>query len=311
MVIEPRSARNVDAEAAAWLARLQGPARNADVEAAWKAWLRADAMHRQAFERATEIWEVVPGAISARTPITAAQPPRFRFPALATALAAMLLVVGAGIFTLMFQAPVHQTGIGGQQIVMLEDGSRISLNTDSRVTVLYSDGERRIRLDRGEALFEVARNPLRPFIVDAGNDHVRAIGTAFVVRRHIGRTIEVTLLEGKVDVFDKKRVALLSPGERVTIGGTPKPVIDRPPQETVAAWRRGEVVFEDVALAQALAELSRYSKSPIALSDPALGRLRISGAFSTGNIDEAVTAVALLHRLKIHRTDGKLLLARE
>ena len=81
---------------------------------------------------------------------------------------------------------------GGQELVRLDDGSRVSLNTDSRIAILYSDGERRVRLDRGEAMFEVARNPARPFVVIAGNKSVTAIGTSFIVRK-TGGVVTVTL----------------------------------------------------------------------------------------------------------------------
>lgn len=307
MVSEPtRTAKGIDADAAAWLARLHGPYRSADTDSALKTWLKADAAHESAFERATEIWDMIAGAAWSAEALPDDRPRRS---VLAAAVAALALVI-AGTFAFLARPPVHQTQVGGQQVVILDDGTRISLNTDSRVAVLYSDSERLVRLERGEGLFEVARSPDRPFIVQAGDQHVRALGTTFLVRRDGGRTA-VTLLDGRVEVAGPARVTGLSPGERVTLTEGAGAALDRPPIGAVAAWRRGEIVFEDTSLLEAAGELNRYSRSQILLSDSSLASLRVSGVFSTSDVGEAAETIAELHRLRIVREGDELRLARD
>lgn len=304
-----RPSSDIDAEAAAWLARLHGPYRSVETDAALKAWLRADMAHQDAFERATEIWEMIPGTAPESGSVSVPSQRDRRQLLAATFAVFVALLIGGGIW-LGMQPPVHETPVGGQQVVMLADGTRVSLNTDSRVAVLYSEGERRVRLDRGEALFEVAHNPARPFIVEAGAEQVRALGTTFIVRRDGAQKLAVILLEGRVRVSDPVRAAVLAPGERLTVTSSAGAALDRPSIDTVAAWRRGEVVFEDATLIEAAAELNRYSETQLTVADPSLATLRISGVFSTGDIGEVAETIAALHRLRAVRNGDTIRLTR-
>ena len=310
-----RSPAEVDAEAAAWLARLQGPHRSRDTDAALKEWLKADPAHEAAFERATEIWELLPG-LEPR-PAPAVEPERRgRRGVLVMAIAAVLLLVAGGGYALLSRPPVYETAVGEQQVAMLDDGSRVSLNTNSRVAILYSAGERRVRLERGEAMFEVAHNAARPFIVEAGDEQVRALGTTFVVRRDGEARMAVTLIEGRVEVSGHgratpARIAVLTPGQRVTVTPTAGAALDRPSVEAVTAWRRGELVFEDVTLLEAAQELNRYNGEHLVVADPSLASLRLSGVFSTGDMEEAARAIATLHHLRARREGGEIRLTRD
>ncbi len=309
-----RSPAEIDAEAAAWLARLHGPYRSRDTDAALKAWLKADAAHEQAFERATEIWDLIPGADLREVPAPAPHY-RSRRGVLAMAAGGLALIAIGGGYTLLSRPPVHETPVGGQQVVMLDDGTRVSLNTDSRISILYSEAERRVRLDRGEAMFEVMRNRARPFIVMAGDEQVRALGTTFIVRHDRGGRMAVTLIEGRVEVSGRTRagptrIAVLIPGERVTVTPSAGAALDRPSIEAVSAWRRGEVVFEDTSLIEAAEELNRYSGDRLVVADPSLASLRISGVFSTNDIGEAAEAIAALHRIRVRRDGADIRLTR-
>lgn len=301
----PRAASAAEAEAAAWLARLHGPDREAGTDAGLKAWLKNDTANQNAFERATEIWDMIPGAIAQRPPARTPPPvPRRRL--LVAAFAVLVLALIGGTIGLVSRAPVYATPVGGQQVIVLDDGTRVSLNTDSRLAVLYSAGERRVRLDQGEALFEVAHNPARPFIVEAGGEEVRALGTVFLVRRHPDATMAVTLLQGRVQVSRGAPLAVLDPGQRLTVTPASQATLDRPSIEQVAAWRRGEVVFEDTSLRDAAEELNRYSRTPLVIADPAIAGLRISGVFSTSDVGEVAEAIASLHRLRVRRTGEEI-----
>jgi transmembrane sensor len=303
-----RSRAVVEAEASAWLARLQGPNRSESSEAAFRTWLKSDPAHEEAFERANDIWEMLPGlALQSDHAASTVRGSRRGVLAMA-ASAATLLALGGGSYALLIRPPVHETRVGEQQVVMLDDGTRVSLNTDSKLVILYSKDERRVRLDRGEAMFEVAKNRARPFIVDTDREHVRAIGTTFIVRRDAGRTA-VTLLEGKVQVTGPAAVkgasiATLSPGDRVMVTPSAGAALDRPSVEAISAWRRGEVVFEDSSLLQVAEELNRYSDNHLVVADPSLASLRISGVFSTKDLAEVARAIAELHGLHIDR-DGR------
>lgn len=312
-----------EAEAAAWIARLEADDRSSATDAALQDWLRADPAHAAAFERATELWTILPGAAlcggshgsaavqrSARSPGWAMQRP---FQALAASLA-LLISVGAGWWMLNSPAD-YTTRLGEQKVATLEDGSRIALNTDTEVDVRYAPEERRVRLDRGEAMFEVAPNTARPFIVTAGDKQVRALGTSFIVRRS-GAGVVVTLLEGKVSVTDVRpsraaaRPAILAPGERFTASADAPSTIDRPAIDAVTAWRRGQAVFADTPLSAAVAELNRYGGPRIAVEDPHLASLRISGVFATNDTAEFASAIASLHGLRVEKAGNDLRIVR-
>ncbi|MDT9597363.1 FecR family protein [Sphingosinicella rhizophila] len=305
-----RSPEGVEAEAAAWLARLQGPYRSESSEAAFRAWLKKDPAHEDAFERATGIWDMLPGiGLPAESSSSESERKSRRGVLAMVAGVAAMLTFGGG-YALLTRPSVHETRVGEQQVVMLDDGTRVSLNTNSRLAILYSEEERRIRLDRGEAMFEVMRDPSRPFIVDTDSEHVRALGTTFIVRRDDGKTA-VTLLEGKVQVSGPAAskgplIATLAPGERVTVTPSAGAALDRPSVEAVSAWRRGEVMFEDISLLQAAEELNRYSADHLVVADPSLASLRISGVFATKDLAEVARAIAELHGLRVSR-EGRAL----
>jgi transmembrane sensor len=315
MVKSPaRSPAEIDAEAAAWLARLQGPHRSRDTDAALREWLKADPAHEAAFERATEIWELLPGL--GLRPALAPAPARRQRRAVFAMAAVLLLLLSMGGYAWLRRPPVYETAVGAQQVALLDDGTRVSLNTDSRVAILYSDGERRVRLERGEAMFEVAHNAARPFIVEAGDEQVRALGTTFIVRRDGEARLAITLIEGRVEVSGHgragpTRIAVLVPGQRITVTPTAGAALDRPSIEAVAAWRRGEVVFEDATLLEAAQELNRYNDAHLVIADPTLASLRLSGVFSTGDMEEVARAIAQLYHLRASRAGGEIRLTRQ
>lgn len=320
MVMPPAPAASIDAEAAAWLARLQGDSRSPASEAAFKDWIEADPAHGAAFERATDIWAILPGAALQREARVAALPPgrrRPRVPMPALALAASLLLIVASGLTLWHVASpaAYSTAVGEQKVATLEDGSRIALNTDSSVAVRYGPESRLVELERGEAMFEVAHNAERPFLVRAGGKQVRAVGTSFVVRRQ-GDSVIVTLLQGKVLVSDvgapdaAAHATYLTPGERLrTAPGAPAR-IDAQPAEAATAWRRGQAMFGETPLADAVAELNRYGGPRIAVEDARIAALPVSGVFATNDTAEFARAVAALHGLRIEQREGTLHIVR-
>lgn len=290
----------IAAEAAAWLAKLGGETRNADTEDALRAWLAADPAHVAAFERATDLWEMLPGAAALAGGANDNRPVRRRAAfAMVASVLLCFLAIGAWFWT--GRALTYETAPGEQQALVLADGSRVSLNTGSRIVVDYEDGVRRIRLERGEALFEVAKDKARPFIVTTDRGSVRALGTKFVVRSE-GARMAVTLIEGKVSVTRAAVEAppvVMKPGQRLTVIRDAGAALDTPSIEAVTAWRRGEAVFDDVTLLAAAAELNRYGPKRIVIDDPSVSSLRVSGVFATSDAREFASAIAALHGLRV------------
>jgi transmembrane sensor len=314
----PDRRRLARAEAAAWIVRLHGPDRGPALEAGFRAWLSADPENARQFERVTEVWDAAGTITVAGVPRMAhwKQPSRRRSLALA---ATVLLVCALGFFALdrLWLNPTYATGIGEQRMVRLSDGSRVSLNASTQVQVSFRRAERRVRLERGEAYFEVTRNAARPFVVVAGEHRVTAVGTAFVVRYEPDRTA-VTLVEGKVAVATRapgeqalelqqpSQRQMLSPGQRLTFlsGRTPK--LDEPRIDAVTAWRRGEVMLDETILADAVAEMNRYDERMLVIDDPAVAALRISGIYHAGDSSGFAQTIAELYDLQVIRQQGRI-----
>jgi len=220
------------------------------------------------------------------------------------------------------------TDVGEQRAVMLDDGSRMLLNTDTRVRVSFDDRQRTVNVRSGEAIFEVAKDPQRPFVVRVSGSEVVAVGTAFAVRYGAPSAsrpseLTVTLIEGQVsvrpapdvgaDAVAPEKAISMKAGERLRLdhvagsAGTAPPALDRPNVEQVTAWKRSEAVFDGTALQDAVAEMNRYSRTPIVLVD-GLGdsTLRVSGLFRTGDNIGFARAVAHLHGLKLNAEAGRL-----
>jgi transmembrane sensor len=246
------------------------------------------------------------------------KPRGFRFGSMRAAAAALIvaLAIGAVVGTppeLRDQAVAwidgsqgvargsFQTAVGERSTVTLEDGSVATLNTNSKVEVAYNDGERRVRLIKGQALFEVAKNPHRPFVVFAGDRRIVALGTAFDVRLDDDR-VAVTLVEGRVAVetatattqpglTPAKGRTELEPGEQLIAARGEPMSVKATNTDRVTSWRGGKLVFQDDALADVVREVSRYSRTRIVIGDERIGRLRVSGVFRTGQADNFAKAI--------------------
>lgn len=317
------------AEAAAWIARLHGPNRDAGVEEACRRWMADDPERAAALELLTDTWEKsrqlrLPGG--GRTNIARTGGFRLSFPRAAIATLAIAgLAVTATIFFL--HTDDLSTAIGEQRTLTLQDGSRVYLNTNSRAVVHFDRQARQVVLEKGEALFEVAENPTRPFIVSAGDHQVRALGTAFIVRSEPAE-LAVTLVEGKVSVAPSadgsplqsastpvtaaaaSEVLTLNPGQRVTFATGHAPQLDRPPMDRVSAWRRGQVSLDNTTLADAVLEMNRYNRIQLVVDDPQVALIRISGVFRAGDTENFVQALAHTYGLSARSSGADVILVR-
>lgn len=329
----------IAAEAAVWVARLHGPQRCRQMERECLAWQQRSAAHRHAFERCTETWQSVPGVTLATAFAASDRARRLSEPGhtgvtrrwALTGAFGLCLTAGTVGYGYWRHFGAYATGVGEQRLVVLEDGTRMTLNTATSVRIDLGGRRREVMLRAGEALFEVAKDPARPFVVQVGRSEVVAVGTTFNVRFSAAQgaspeRLALTLIEGRVALQTSARgpagapgAALqLEAGERVRVvgpgaGGESPAALqrDRPDLRQVTAWQRSEAVFDDVALEDAVAEMNRYNRTPIALRGAyAQHGLRISGVYRTGDPGGFARAVAALHGLEVREQEGRFVLTK-
>lgn len=323
------------AEAGVWIARLHGDDRTPAMEEGFREWLKADPLNARAFELTTDVWEdaqnlrrVIPFAHET------ARPARSRSRILSwpsAALVAAAALVLAVVAIRYFDSGTVATAVGEQRLLTLEDGSRIFLNTATRVAIRYTEQSRLVELDAGEALFDVAKQPHRPFIVRAGDRQVRAVGTSFVVRRDKER-LAVTLVEGKVAVMPvplaelenaaesssthvprgaagSAEIFTLTTGQRLVIPVNEPARVDTLSVDRATAWRRGQVILDDTPLANAVTEMNRYSAQKLVVESSGAGELIVSGLFQVGDSMSFARAVAQTYGLTVIERSDEIVLS--
>ncbi len=219
---------------------------------------------------------------------------------LAAAAAVLALVLSAGALTLVGPGLPHtyRTGVAERRVVMLEDGSRLSLDAATQVRVRYSRGARKLELAHGQARFDVAHDAARPFMVDVGERTVIATGTAFNIDR-LGKELVVTLIEGSVVVRPQARLGAAKPppavplkaGQKLVAAGAAKPAIAGADLRGVTAWERGQLMFTDEPLSEAVQKVNRYAAQPIVV-DPSAEGVRVSGAFDAADTASFLDAMS-------------------
>jgi transmembrane sensor len=329
----------IDQEAVAWVVRLGSDQRTRADEDAFRIWLEQDPANAHAYADCVALWDGVRDlaatdeAHEILKPFRAPVGVRRRFSrrvAIFGGLGAALAVAAGVVVPIVLSGEeTFKTAPGKQKRVQLADGSEVLLNTDSKLRVKFVASERRLYLDRGQAFFQVAKDKSRPFRVFVGNDEVRAIGTAFEVRR-VGDNLQVTLEEGRVaiyrdgDVISQPRaeapaakatsghsasssayepVAELSPGEQATLAAGAAVEVRQVDLRKSQAWRYGRIVLDNAPLGETVAELNRYGGVQIVLADPKLANIRVSGVFHTGRPDDFVEAVTAAFPVEIARQD--------
>lgn len=279
----------IDAVAAEWVAREDAGALSPAEGERLAAWLAADSRHLGAYARMQAIMsscdrlhrgEHAPDAADARVVRPQVRAWAWRVAALAASLA---LVTVATLRFLDGGADTYTTRIGEISRVSLDDGSVVTLNTDSRVRVRFDEGHRNIELLRGEAMFDVAKDRRRPFAVAAGGTRVVAVGTSFSVRRSPER-VNVLVREGVVKVDEAEQpVARLQAGDKASIAGRGAPVVARVDTVEVhreLAWRDGMIAFSGETLQEVAHEFARYNTLRIRIADPEVAGLEVVGMFS-------------------------------
>ena len=292
---------DITQQATIWVERQADGLSDADV-ALLRQWLRADPMHRAAFSDARQHWAQVHQVTAAlqasrqlqSLPVRAAirldqpQDTYVRRQSLAS-IAAVLVVA---LSCLMWLArPDLSTGVGEIETFRLADGSEITLNAGSSVNLLFTASERRVQLLEGELFVSVTKNAARPFIVETATGEARAVGTAFAVRVK-DETTSVLVTEGLVDVSQATAEPMrLHAQQSIQVGRQLGLVTNRSADDVrkVLGWREQRLFFNNVALAEFVEEMNRYSYQRMVIVDADLSALRVGGAFATGDTVGAVT----------------------
>jgi len=218
-------------------------------------------------------------------------------------------------------ATPYYTAAGEQRLVRLADGSIVELGPDSGISVTYSTGERALELLRGQAVFTVAKNPNRPFIVRAGSGSVTAIGTVFNVRRDEG-DVRVRVLEGTVAVRPQAEEAGLVEGEApasavalVTAGSQTFYSDEGAMRAVVAAdvyadlaWRTGVLTLVNRELSDVIQEVNRFVQNEVAIGDSAIGDFRFTGTVYPDKIDEWLEGLTQGYPVKVVHVSGRTIL---
>ena len=317
------------AQACDWVARLGGEVTGEDgVE--FDAWLEAAPGNRAAYRQAVLLWQEFdaragdvaaelarPSRPPAVRPIAArrASPLRWLVPAGGVALAAGLAL--AILPSLMVPASVtaYATAKGEHRHIALADGSAIDLDAETKISVTMSRAERRVSLTGGQAIFDVAHDENRPFVVAAGGRAVRDVGTQFDVST-LGGRLTVTVARGRVEVGPDAPGAsgkgvLLGPGQRLTVdraGVGQLSAVD--PAETFS-WRAGRLVYRAQPLSDVVADLNRQFVEQTEISDPELGKLPITGVIVLDNPRAVVARLSLMLPVKAVPSEKGLMLLRK
>jgi transmembrane sensor len=195
----------------------------------------------------------------------------------------------------------YATAVGERLALTLNDGSQVTLDTQSQLSVAFTSSERIVRLLRGQVYFKVAKDRERPFVVEVLNRRIVAVGTEFDVRMD-GAQVRIAMVEGTVRVD----AATLTAGEQLIADTALADRVTVSDPERFTSWLHGQIVFDNTRLADAVAELNRYSNTKIELADPKIAQLHLSGAFATGRPALFIEAVTSYFPVQIVHTDDHL-----
>ncbi|MDT9600311.1 FecR family protein [Sphingosinicella rhizophila] len=306
----------VEAQAAAWAVISRERELTSEERAKLDAWLAEGSRHLGAYVRAQATWidldRVVALEKAGSSPVPVRMPwPHWRQFAAAASIA--VAVAAAGVAHSRLAGRIA-TDRGDVRQIALADGSTITLNGDSVLQVRFDDKERRIIFRGGEASFKVAHDGQRPFVVDADDIAVRAVGTEFAVRMD-DDDVEVTVADGTVAVEEGSAVPrrYIRANEQFVAApaGVRKAMLDPQEVERRLAWRHKLLIFRGQPLGSAAEEVNRYSDANVVIDDPTLARAEFIGVFRLGDARAFANAAAYAFNGEVVERDGNLYLRRK
>lgn len=304
-------------DASLWLARMDRGLSGSE-RIALQEWMAESRENRETLFAMAELWDKMDSlsSLSDLFPVVARKKKpahfHFRYAAMFATVLVGVMISWFGLNTnqgqeflayLQGEGRIYQTTVGGHSLVNLPDNSKVLLNTDSLIRVSYTNDERYIVLERGEAHFTVEKDKTRPFIVQAGDRVIQAVGTAFNVAYLDSNAVSLIVTEGRVAVADKaptgithKRTGpvklsqsspVVSQGEEAILD-TSETTVRKIPQEKIAAelsWQQGNLVFQGETLEEAIREISRYTTVEFRIVDESIKQVRVAGLFKSDDIN--------------------------
>jgi transmembrane sensor len=331
--------------AATWAARLADGQVPANQQMEFEAWLEADPSHGEALEEIIGAWDAVEHYAAAEPMMALREAAlasarrsakgRTRHPLrqimwglMAAGVAAVICAVG---ISASFNPTSYTTGIGERRMVVLADGSKVTLDAATAVRVRFTAKERRLWLDRGRAQFQVAKNPLRPFSVQAADNIVVATGTAFSVEL-VQKQVRVVLYEGHVALLQRNNGGgqtsiaaglsqgpadtLLKPGREIilpqseTRTDAKQPLVEPADPLRSLAWESGQLAFNDERLDVVTERMNRYTDKPFEIANAATANVRISGVFRAGDMDALIQGLDAAFDIKARKEPNAVLLVK-
>lgn len=282
----------LEEQAAAWFLCIQEGDCSTAERQEFETWLAGNPDHRREYQKYVQLWNNLDqvGSMSA--------PKRRKKAHTGVVLLALAALLGTAQW-LTSREEVITTALGQRQHILLADGTAVDMNTATMLRVAMSGFTRKVTLERGEALFDVAHGSLRPFEVRAGNATMRDIGTSFNVTRENDK-ITVAVLEGEVQIrLDNQAgaAATLRSGEQLAYSAHGLSEIS-PLDDTATAWRDGRLVFHETPLAEVVRQINRYHVRQIVLADVRLSDLKVSGEFNSGDREGLIKALKILFPLR-------------
>lgn len=289
--MEDESTDPVVLEALEWFVRMRDDKVTAEDRRAFKAWLAEDPDHAAALARAETLWR--------RFDIVKPELERLHraqsvFSRRNVILGSAAVLIGAGAIYLRNRDDLfadYKTDVGERRTVSLEDGTSVELGSYSALSVDFMPTERRVRLHRGQAFFETTADPARPFLVDAANGVMQALGTKFDVKL-VDDLVTVVVSEHAVMVWGAFPAVTVEQGWQVSFGRNGQSALMRADLKTAEAWRRDQIIFQDVPLRRVLAEIGRYRRGRIVLMDDTLGAIPVTAIFSAKQPENALQTLA-------------------
>ncbi len=316
-------------QAAEWLFRLRDPGVAPDEIHEWLAWCEASAANAEEFSRIQSIWqqtsglEKCPPCLSESFLAAPARKNVFRHLPWTLAAATATVAIVAGAWWLAIRHPaLHDdvtiaTTTGINRDFVLPDGTAVTVAAGSRLATVYTAAQRRIRLEQGEAFFQVRKERNRPFIVEALNATVTAVGTAFNVRAEQG-VVKVAVTEGTVDV-DRTPAGRFappqtgSPPENIRLAAghqvifapdDPEPVVVSVDADSATAWKGGTLQFMHEPLSSVVAAVNRYAAVPIRLNGENTGALHYTGTVAVDRIEDWLRGLPDIFQVTIRQQEG-------
>ncbi|XOV90476.1 MAG: FecR family protein [Pseudomonadota bacterium] len=350
-VLKFPESEKIEEIACAWVARLDAGNLSEAETRSLEGWIAADPRHEDALLAAATLFDqmtvvsslnkILPldeVAMADRVPANRWQGSTLTKVGIAAALmlVALLFTLNRGENPVPELTDVFRTEVGELRKVALVDSTQVTMNSASVMLVHFSDRQRRVTLQEGEALFEVAHDATRRFVVEANGNEIHAIGTAFNVSL-AGTGTEITVTEGVVEIIsisdltpsqlrngaspagslvsDKGRKQnFLVAGEAMTINDAAidTRTVDEATIDAKLSWQRGQLVFRGESLEYVVAQVSRYSTRSLIITDDDIRAIPIGGVFETGDIDNLVDVLEKSLDIDVQRrADGNFYLSRK